>query len=126
MAYAYGDSIYSLGIDCSHARNRFLSFQRLLLLTIRGLIHILPAWVKAFKPNMSFPQRNSSVGNSAFFPATLRPSQCSLLALAVVQWCPECYRSLTRPQRSACMVTPPICFILGDASSNRVETSTIS
>ena len=60
----------------------FSLFNAFLLLSILGLIHILPAWVKAFKLNMTFPQRNSSVGNSDFFPATLRPCQCSLLALS--------------------------------------------
>ena len=122
MAYTYGDSIYGLGIDSSYARNRFLSLKTPFY-SILGLIHILPAWVKAFKPNMTFPQRNSSVGNSAFFPATLRTSQCSLLALAVIQWCQECYRSLTRPRRSVCMVTPPKCLqILRSFSVVQVQT----
>ena len=45
----------------------FSLFNVFFLLTILGLIDILPAWVKSFKPNTTFPQRSSSVGNSAFF-----------------------------------------------------------
>ena len=65
------------------------------LLTILILINVLPAQVKALICDHNFTGI-SPVGDSAFFTVTLRPSQRSSLVFTVVQWCRECYRSLSR------------------------------